>query len=314
VIFTIARIPFLRNIAHPAGDNWFKADQSTAVMSAIEIAIGIICFSLTACKPLFKSFFQLAATSYTRAIGSNSRSQTGTATGKGTINKSVDIEKSAAVNEHSLAGPSDSDGDFSSAASTSEVNGLSARQMFQHDSDQIDQVKETRQESSATAQDSDADITEPENGRRHSRIRHWDMKFYNIFNKKDHPIPPTTVATSVRLSPVSSRDFQQYGVQRGFQSTLPAVGDSHSLADDDNAELAEAMPVPVHSPDQEQGRSQKPVLNVVTTRNLPGSAYGRKAVQSPGVKTPLSAIRNARSPVDTGTAATDAGTRLQGYY
>jgi len=62
-------------------------------MSAIKIAIGIICFSLTACKPQFRSFFQLAS-NYTRAHLSNSRSRTGTATGTGTMNKSVDIEKS----------------------------------------------------------------------------------------------------------------------------------------------------------------------------------------------------------------------------
>jgi len=266
-------------------------------MSAIEIAIGIICFSLTACKPLFKSFFQLAS-SYTRAHLSNSRSQTGTATVKGTINKSVDIEKSAAVNEHSVSGPSDSEGELSSASTTSESNGLPAGQILHHDNEE---VKEERQESSATAEDDDADIADLDNGRRHSRIRHWDMKFYNIFNKKDHPIPPTTVATSCRLSPVSSRDFQQYGVHPTFQATLPAVGDSP--IENDNTE---AM--------QDQVRAAKPTLNVLTTRNLPGSAYGRKTVQSPGVKTPLSAISHVRSPVDPGTATTDAGTRLQGYY
>jgi len=306
VVFTIARIPFLSNIAHPAGDNWFKADQSTGVMSAIEIAIGIICFSLTACKPLFKSFFQLASSYATRVHLSNSRSQTGTATGKGTVNKSVDIEKSAAVNEHSVSGPSDSDGDLSSATSALEVNGLSTGQMLQHDNEQVkEERQEERQESSATAQDEEADIPGLDNGRRPSRIRNWDMKFYSIFNKKDHPIPPTTVATSCLLSPVSSRDFQQYGVQQSFQATLPAVEDSPT---DNTAAVTDEMQT------RDQSRAPKPVLNVLTTRNLPGSAYGRKAVQSPGVKTPISAINHVRSPVDPGTAATDAGTRLQGYY
>jgi len=112
VIFTIARIPFLSNIAHPANDGWFKAVRSTGVLSAIEIAIGIICFSLTACKPQFRTFVQLAS-NYTRAHLSNSRGQTGTAIGKGTMNKSVDIEKSAAVNERSVSGPSDGEGELS---------------------------------------------------------------------------------------------------------------------------------------------------------------------------------------------------------
>jgi len=161
-----------------------------------------------------------------------------------------------------VSGLSYSEGELSSTSTTPKGNGLSADQILHHDDAQVNKV---RQKSSENAADDDVDIADLDSGRRHSRIRHWDTKFYSIFDKKDHPIPPTTVATSSRLSPVSSRDFQQYGVQPTFQATLAAVGDSPT--ENENTEELQ-----VHNPSQNQVRAAKPVLNVLTTRTLPGSA------------------------------------------
>jgi len=122
---------------------WLAATQRIGVMSAIEIAICVTCFSLTSCKPLFKPFFaKMSTTVFNRTSArSNNASnglsrietcQTGTVIAEnGDLEKAEngDLEKAVITKEESTVRVScdgSSSSNYSSTLQDSNIHGAPA--------------------------------------------------------------------------------------------------------------------------------------------------------------------------------------------
>lgn len=243
------------------------AAQSTAVMSAIEIALGIICFCLTSCKPLFKSFFRVAA-AYTQRGSARTRSQSRSKSG---AVQNDDIEKSAQAREDDITNSSnkeeeEEEAESSSASSesviTAEIVPADAlQQSSNRDSAVVDTI--TSRKLSKARRDSDNDSISDGMQRRRSRIRSWDMRFYGIFNRADKP-PPVITETN-GISPISTSDMRFYGVEKMELMPEVASNASHEVVRAEQQD--ETSPSPV--------LSTRPTLPRIRTRDMSIDANGR---------------------------------------
>lgn len=164
--------------------------QKIGVLSAIEVAICVICFSLTSCKPLFKTFFQkMSSTVFRSTNASNGQSRTETRqTGTGTqIN--ADLEKSVTLKEESTVRVS-CDGSSSSNYSPIEASKVHGTPAIILPTD--DTTEEAGNRDILTA------LHSAPPPRRHSTIN-W----FNTDNeiKDEHPLP--NASTGRRQSTVS---------------------------------------------------------------------------------------------------------------
>jgi cell division septation protein DedD len=260
VVFTIVRIPFLGGIAHPVDNGWFKATQSAAVTTAIEIALGIICFCLTACKPLFRSFYCIAA-AYTQRVPSQNRSRN-----RSIALVSQDIEKSAHTREEGITRTPSEDYEAESSSSPCEFGAITEtavpavvinnhRDSGVVDSNLFRKQPKARRESDNISMSDDQQC-------RMSRIRSSDMRFYGIFNRADKP--PTVISETNTMSPVSTRDMRFYGVDK--MRFLPEIvsDTSHEVVRSEQQDVMTQIPV----------ISTKPTLPSIRTRDMSVDANG----------------------------------------
>jgi hypothetical protein len=232
-------------------------------MSAIEIALGIICFCLTACKPLFKSFFRVAA-AYTYRGSSQNQSQNGS---KAPASQQDDIEKSAhAKEEGTITGSSDEDeaGSSSTPSESDVVAKATSAAVFSNNTNKdgaspIQNSNPFRKFSKAR-RESDNVITPDDHERRKSRIRSWDMRFYGIFNRADKP-PPVITETNP-MSPVSTRDMRFYGVDKMDLMHEVTSNTSHEAVKEEHTDQPAVI------------ATARPILPAIRTRDMSVDANG----------------------------------------